>query len=63
MASSKNTGKSTKVFDAKKTKQGNGKHTKRPNSGGEKFIQGYREGSPPSKARSSKKPYRGQGKR
>jgi hypothetical protein len=52
------------VFDSpkKKTKQGSGKFTKTPSQGGEKFIQGYKEGSPPSKARRKKKPYKGQGR-
>ena len=55
--------KSELATSNKKTKQGNGKFTKRPAAGGERFIQGYREGSPPSKARRKKKPSRGQGKR
>jgi len=52
------------VFDSpkKKTKQGSGKFTKAPSQGGEKFIQGCREGSPPSAARRKKKPYKGQGR-
>tara|TARA_B100000287_G_C20150055_1_gene589787 strand:+ start:184 stop:363 length:180 start_codon:yes stop_codon:yes gene_type:complete len=49
-------------YDKKKTVQGSGKFTKRPSSGGERFSQGFREGTPPSKARQRKKPYRGQGK-
>ncbi len=50
------------IKNKKKTHQGNGKFTKRPAGGGERFINGYREGSPPSSARRRKKPNRGQGK-
>lgn len=49
------------AINQKKTRQGNGKFTKSPSAGGERFLQGYREGSPPSKARRKKKPSRGQG--
>jgi hypothetical protein len=49
-------------YDKKKTSQGCGKFTKSPGSGGERFSQGFREGTPPSKARRRKKPSRGQGK-
>ena len=49
-------------YDKKKTAQGSGKFTKTPRSGGEKFAQGFREGTPPSKARRRNKPYRGQGR-
>ena len=49
-------------YSKKKTIQGGGKFTKTPSPGGERFLQGYREGSPPSKARRKKKPYRGQGR-
>ena len=51
-----------KTTSLKKTRQGNGKFTKKPAAGGERFMQGWREGSPPSKARRRKKPSRGQGK-
>jgi|TARA_R110001592_G_scaffold220523_2_gene475174 hypothetical protein len=57
--SKKNTG--NLGYIPKKTKQGRGRFTKKPAAGGENFLQGYRSGSPPSKARSKKKPYRGQG--
>jgi len=50
------------VFDRKKTRQGNGKFSKKPKAGGEAFIKGQRSGSPPSTFRRKKKPYRGQGK-
>lgn len=50
------------VFDRKKTRQGSGKFSKKPNSGGETFIKGQRSGSPPAAFRRKKKPYRGQGK-
>jgi|TARA_R110000824_G_scaffold229785_1_gene417419 hypothetical protein len=52
------------IFDnpKKKTKQGNGRFTKSPSKGGERFLAGLREGSPPTRARRKKKPYRGQGK-
>ena len=46
----------------KTTRQGSGKNTKKPARGGESFINGERSGSPPSKFRRKKKPYRGQGK-
>lgn len=46
----------------KKTRQGNGKFTKAPCSGGEVFHGGVRSGSPPSKFRAKKKPTRGQGR-
>ena len=49
-------------YSKKKTVQGGGKFTKTPQAGGERFIQGYREGTPPSKARRKKKPYRRQGR-
>ena len=45
----------------KKTRQGNGKFSKRPNAGGERFLNGSRTGSTPSKFRRKKKPTRGQG--
>ena len=54
--------KKTSVFNRKKTRQGNGKFSKTPKSGGESFSDGQRSGSPPSKFRSKKKPYRGQGR-
>jgi len=47
---------------SKKTSQGNGKFSKSPSAGGEAFTGTQRRGSPPSKARRRKKPYRGQGK-
>ena len=50
------------ISKKKTTRQGNGKYTKRPNSGGERHFEGVRSGSPPSKFRSKKKPSRGQGK-
>ena len=46
----------------KKTKQGNGKYSKKPSSGGERFYSNKRSGTPPSKARSTRKPYKGQGR-
>jgi len=60
MASSKT--KKTSVFNRKKTRQGGGKFSKTPNSGGEAFLDGHRSGTPPSKFRTKKKAYRGQGK-
>lgn len=57
-------GKGTSSLYKKKktTRQGNGKYSKTPNSGGESFIGGVRSGSPPSKFRRKKKRYRGQGR-
>jgi len=46
----------------KKTAQGNGTFSKTPHGGGETFHNGRRAGSPPSKARRSRKPNRGQGR-
>jgi hypothetical protein len=46
----------------KTTRQGDGRFTKRPKSGGEVFHGSRRTGSPPGKARRGKKPYRGQGR-
>jgi len=50
------------LYIKKKTSQGSGKFTKKPSSGGERFLQGFREGTPPSKSRQRKKIYRGQGR-
>tara|TARA_R100001082_G_C4268994_1_gene118887 strand:+ start:261 stop:440 length:180 start_codon:yes stop_codon:yes gene_type:complete len=49
-------------YAKKKSRQGEGKFSKKPSSGGERFGQGFREGSPPSKFRRKRKPSRGQGK-
>ena len=46
----------------KTTRQGDGKYSKKTSPGGETFFDGHRTGSPPSKARRRKKPFRGQGK-
>tara|TARA_R110002074_G_scaffold116057_1_gene247200 strand:+ start:110 stop:289 length:180 start_codon:yes stop_codon:yes gene_type:complete len=46
----------------KKTRQGDGKYTKKASAGGERYLQGFREGSPPSKFRRKNKPSRGQGR-
>ena len=46
----------------KKTRQGSGKFSKTPHSGGETFYNNRRAGSPPAKSYKGKKPYRGQGK-
>lgn len=46
----------------KTTRQGDGRFTKQSKAGGEVFHGSHRAGSPPGKARRSKKPYRGQGK-
>jgi len=56
------TTKKVTIKSKKKTRQGNGKFTKHPAAGGERFINSYREGSPPSNARRRKKPNRGQGR-
>jgi len=58
----KKSNKQTSVFNRKTTRQGNGKFSKKANSGGEIFHGNSRSGSPPSKFRRKKKPYRGQGK-
>ena len=46
----------------KKTRQGNGKFSKAPHSGGETFYNNCRSGSPPAESHKRKKPYRRQGK-
>ena len=46
----------------KKTRQGSGTYSKRAHGGGETFFDNHRSGSPPTKARRRKKPYKGQGK-
>jgi hypothetical protein len=46
----------------KKTRQGNGKFSKKTRGGGESFLENSRRDSPPSKFHRKKKPYRGQGK-
>ena len=46
----------------KKTRQGDGKFSKKAHGGGESYLDGVRRDSPPSKIRRKKKPYRGQGK-
>tara|TARA_R110000824_G_scaffold176557_1_gene355582 strand:+ start:3892 stop:4074 length:183 start_codon:yes stop_codon:yes gene_type:complete len=58
----KNSNKKTPVFKRKKTNQGDGKFSKAAHTGGETYFQHIRAGSPPSKFRRKKKPYRGQGK-
>jgi len=49
-------------YTKKTTRQGSGKFSKTPKAGGERFLEGYRQGSPPSKFRRKKKPGRGQGR-
>ena len=46
----------------KTTRQGAGRFTKKPKAGGEVFYGVTSAGTPPSKARRNKKPYRGQGR-
>jgi len=50
------------ISTPKKTSQGNGRFTKTPAAGGESFSKGKRSGTPPSKARRHRKPYKGQGR-
>ena len=54
--------KNNLASENKKTKQGNGKYSKKPSSGGERFYGDKRSGTAPSKARRTRKPYRGQGR-
>jgi len=46
----------------KKTRQGDGKFSKKTRGGGETYIDRHRRGSSPSKFHRKKKPYRGQGR-
>ena len=59
MAKNNNNGS---FYIKKKTAQGSGTFTRDPAAGGERYTQGFREGTPPSKARRRKKPYKGQGR-
>jgi len=46
----------------KKTRQGNGKFSKKTHSGGETYTDRHRRGSTSNKFHRKKKPYRGQGR-